>query len=432
MAPPKKLQKSNGRDESVKHFKLNRPNKPNKPNKPSKPGKPNPRTSKSRPPAPDAPRLHRHRAPADMSAEQWQRALREQFGREQDFGLENLGEDAFFSDFRVSNPVSRSRWMVTIRGAAPGDNHCTCPDFANSGLGLCKHIAFTLARLSAKRGGKAALARGAAPAASEMHLVPGRRRQARLRLGSACPPRLAALARERFDAGGLIDAARHAEIDAFIAAAKAEGHELRVRDEVFDAMAALRDAARRRALVAAAFPLGAKDKALHQLLKARLYPYQAEGALFAACAGRVLLGDEMGLGKTVQGIAAAEIMARHLGVQRVLVVCPTSLKHQWQREIQRFAGREATVVQGARVLRQRQYAQALAAAGEDGAEGTDGADRAGGAGPARPQRKPVAGRPLNLLVTSYDSLVRDIDLIEAAPPELLIVDEAQRVKNWNT
>jgi|GEM_PF-6773859 SNF2 family DNA or RNA helicase len=45
----------------------------------------------------------------------------------------------------------------------------------------------------------------------------------------------------------------------------------------------------------------------------------------------------MGLGKTIQAIAATEILAQHFGVSRVLVICPTSLKYQWQSEIARFA-----------------------------------------------------------------------------------------------
>lgn len=40
------------------------------------------------------------------------------------------------------------------------------------------------------------------------------------------------------------------------------------------------------------------------VLKTKLLPYQARGALFAACRGRVVLADDMGLGKTVQALAA--------------------------------------------------------------------------------------------------------------------------------
>ena len=78
------------------------------------------------------------------------------------------------------------------------------------------------------------------------------------------------------------------------------------------------------------FPRGADDPQFRKLLKVPLYRYQAEGALFAVRAGRALIGDEMGLGKTAQAIAAADILARYMGVSKVLVICPTSLKYQWQ------------------------------------------------------------------------------------------------------
>jgi hypothetical protein len=153
------------------------------------------------------PRLSRTRRPTELPAADWQAALRRQFGREQHFGLENLGAEPVFSEFRVHNPASGSRYRVAIRGLAPGQNFCSCPDFATNDLGTCKHIEFTLARLQARRGGKAALARGFHPAYSEVWLDYAGLRRVRFRVGTECPPALLAQARSVFDAGGRLGAA---------------------------------------------------------------------------------------------------------------------------------------------------------------------------------------------------------------------------------
>src|SRR5205814_1871309 len=79
----------------------------------------------------------------------------------------------------------------------------------------------------------------------------------------------------------------------------------------------LLDATDRARRVFEAFPRGGRSAAFKDLLRVPLYDYQRDGALFAARAGRSLIGDEMGLGKTVQALAAAEIMARLYGVERV-------------------------------------------------------------------------------------------------------------------
>ncbi len=349
--------------------------------------------------APAEPRLSRTRRPEALPVADWQAALRRQFGREQPFALRNLDAEPVFSTFRVDNPDSGTQYLVTIRGLAPGHNQCTCWDYATNHLGTCKHIEFTLARLQARRGGKAALARGQAPAHSEIRLDYLGARQLRLHPGTACPPKLLTRARLSFDpsAGWALPWSRLGDVGTLVRAAQAAGHELRVGNDVWAFIAQVRDAERRQQKLAQAYPKGAHDKALHKLLKARLYPYQAEGALFAARAGRALLGDEMGLGKTVQAIAAAELMARHFGVRRVLVVCPTSLKHQWKAEFARFAERPAQVIHGLRAQRQGQYAE-----------------------------------DTFCRIVNYEMLARDADLIDAWAPELVIADEAQRIKNWNT
>jgi hypothetical protein len=66
--------------------------------------------------------------PAGLAPEAWQAALRRQFGREQNFVLENVGDEPVFSEFRITNPQSGGRYRVAIRGIAPGDNYCSCPD----------------------------------------------------------------------------------------------------------------------------------------------------------------------------------------------------------------------------------------------------------------------------------------------------------------
>ena len=361
--------------------------------------KPAPKVKPGKPARLTEPRVSRTRRPPNLEVADWQTALRRQFGGEQDFGLENVGSEPLFSDFRVHNPASGMRYRVAIRGRAPGLNFCSCPDFATNHLGTCKHIEFTLARLEARRGGRAALASGFQPTFSEIWLDYAGARHVRFRASAACPPALLAQAKSLFDAhtGWALPWNRLDGLEPLLQAAQHSGHELRCHDDVWQFVAQIRDGERRQLALAQAYPKGAKEKALTGLLKVKLYPYQAEGALFAARAGRALLGDEMGLGKTIQAIAAAELFARHFGVQRVLVVCPTSLKHQWRCEFARFTERKAQVIHGLRAQRQLQY------------------------------REDVFCK-----ITHYETLARDADLIDAWAPELVIADEAQRIKNWNT
>ena len=96
--------------------------------------------------------------------------MRRQFGRDQQFKIANEGEHPYFSEFQVTNPQSNNAYRVLIRGASPGDNFCTCGDFATNSLGTCKHIEFTLGWLENKRGGKKALEEGFQPAYSEVIL----------------------------------------------------------------------------------------------------------------------------------------------------------------------------------------------------------------------------------------------------------------------
>jgi superfamily II DNA or RNA helicase len=347
--------------------------------------------------SPKEKKLSHLRKPDHLTLEEWQTALRRQFGREQQFELENLGTRKVFSEFRITNPATKSDYRVTIRGSHPGDNFCTCPDFVTNTLGTCKHIEFTLAKVEASPAAQATLRSGFQPPYSEIVLKYGAQRQVRFLVGTECPPVLAGLAAEFFNSDRTLRLEAFATFDKFLSQAARYHHDLRCHEDALAFIAEVRDAADRCRRIDAAFPKGIRSPAFTKLLKTDLYDYQRQGALFAARAGRSLIGDEMGLGKTIQAIAAAQIMAQLLGVARVLIVCPTSLKHQWEREITKFSARSAAVINGLHARRQQ-----------------------------------IFSADSFFKITNYDTIHKDLDLITAWAPDLVILDEAQRIKNWNT
>ncbi len=332
-----------------------------------------------------------------MSLEAWQRALRRQFGPEQRFLLKNTGGHPLFSEFEVTNSESRNTYRVAIRGSEPGNNFCSCPDFATNTLGTCKHIEFTLERLGRTRANRQTLARGFEPPCSEVYLHYGAQRQVRFRPRADAPAELTRLAARYFDGRGALRAEAFAQFETFLSTAARLDPDLRCYEDALGFVAQVRDAERREKVLAEAFPRGIRSAAFKNLLRVPLYDYQREAALFAGRAGRCLIGDDMGLGKTIEAIGAVEIMARHFGVERVLVVCPTSLKHQWEREIARVIDRPVRVIGGFRRGREEEFrAESF------------------------------------YKITNYDTVHRDLDLTAAWSPDLVILDEAQRIKNWNT
>ena len=138
-------------------------------------------------------------------------------------------------------------------------------------------------------------------------------------------------------------------------------------------------------------------RALHTL-KQSLYPYQREGVDRFFAEGRLLLADDMGLGKTAQAIAACHALWHTGRVRRGLIVVPAALKPQWLREWQAFTDAPAAVVEGTPSERRAAFE----------------ACRRG------------------FLLGNYEQLIRDIDVVREWTPDIVVLDEAQRIKNWAT
>ena len=133
-------------------------------------------------------------------------------------------------------------------------------------------------------------------------------------------------------------------------------------------------------------------------IKTELYPYQKEGIGFALFKKGAIIADEMGLGKTIQAIGTAILKKNIFGFSKALIVCPASLKEQWKKEIEKFTDEHVIVVSGTPAERERLYVN-------------DG----------------------NFFyVVNYETVLRDHQAMNKAGFDILILDEAQRAKNFET
>jgi hypothetical protein len=143
---------------------------------------------------------------------------------------------------------------------------------------------------------------------------------------------------------------------------------------------------------------GAEIREAFRGMKRPLYPYQREGVERFLAAGRLLLADDMGLGKTAQAISCCDILKRSGRIRRGLIIAPASLKPQWAREWGIFSELPVEVVDGAPDERHAYYAK----------------------------------RREGFLIINYEQLLRDLEIVKEWSPDLVVLDEAQRIKNWAT
>ena len=305
-----------------------------------------------------------------------------------------------FGDYEVVRTDTEDAvpYVVELRSRTEAVNSCTCPDFRKNFLGTCKHIErVMLGRRRPRRGEPEASLR------TELFMTRSPY-EPLLRLGTALAADKARVLAKHVDSQGRLLKPGAAALAALIEACEADAKpqdasRVRVSSEVREhqqRMESLERLAQARE--------GLRDELVASqgtmpFLKQPLYPYQIDGMLHLAFKGRAMLADEMGLGKTVQAVAAAAVMRESMGVRRVLVVAPASLKTEWEEQVRTFTDLPQEVLFGGRPTRLLRYRHTSTF----------------------------------FLIANYEQVLRDYREINLVlRPDLVILDEAQRIKNWRT
>ncbi len=304
--------------------------------------------------------------------------------------LQSMNPRELWTDYIITSYASGKSYRIALRGWEPGESFCSCPDFRKNTLGTCKHIIYSLDKVGRK------FKKAVRETSAEIKDICVYLRYDRgLQLGLLVPNDLSReIAKHLAPYKGktirnikeLIRSIRRverlgAEVIIYPDAEEYINQKL-FQERMSETVTEIR-----------------KDPKNHPLrktlLNTELLPYQLDGIAFAAGAGRAVLADDMGLGKTIQGIGVAELLSRHASVAKVLVICPASLKSQWRIEIKRFSNRSCRLVLGSAKERPAQY-----------------------------------DSDSFFTVCNYEQVLRDFLSIERVRWDLIILDEAQRIKNW--
>lgn len=319
------------------------------------------------------------------------------------FQIEPLPQgDDFFGSYQVGSDGGQT-YRVEIRSLTDLVNSCNCPDHRINGLGTCKHIEATLNRLQYRR--KRTFKHAADKGSPYIEIFLDRRdQQVRIewpRGGSRRSKARDLLVPLFGDDNTLVGEplnklpAMQRAINASHAAVR---RKIRVSNELNTWLETLdRQEQQHRSRQHFETEVTTGNMSL-DLVKHRLYPYQQEGMLHLAFTSRALLADEMGLGKTVQAIAACELLRRTRDIRRVLVISPASLKGEWEEQIGKFTELPSHIVQGPRAQRLQQYKKSAF-----------------------------------FFLANYEQIRPDVEEINTTlMPDVIILDEAQRIKNWQT
>jgi hypothetical protein len=289
-------------------------------------------------------------------------------------------------------------YTVTVYNPAEQSGHCTCPDFATNHLDTCKHLIFAYNQLSKD---KNFLQQAETEQFPFVHFTWNSR------LGRPCcyyeklPADSSHIQEVRkklqtlFNEKGVYTRDSATSLYRLYSDFSDDVEALQFDERLLERM---EEELYEKEMNKLEKQLNKKGELDLSFLQTSLYPYQLEGVRFAVFNRSAIIADEMGLGKTLQAITAAIVKSRIFGFQKVLVISPSSLKSQWEQEIRKYTDASAVVVSGSRKQRHSIYFESTAL----------------------------------FKITNYEAVLRDNTTISRWGPDFVILDEAQRIKNFET
>ncbi len=336
-----------------------------------------------------SPKISYINKPENISVQEWQVKLRQQAAENEQLAISCVDDKLCPGEYEVRNPQTANTYKVVYRGAKSEWNYCSCMDFKTSRLGTCKHVEAVKKWISSKRRLRV---HQQIPPYTSVYLSYRDERCVKIRIGTDNHETYSALAKKYFDSQNTLKPTSFIKFGSFIEEATQISDTFRCYADAVKFIVEKREKTNRKMLLEKY-----DDTALDSLLKVKLYPYQKEGIRFATRAGKAIIADEMGLGKTIQAIGTAELLRKEGLIVSTLIICPTSLKYQWRSEIMKFTDAEVCVVEGNHLKRKEAYQ-----------------------------------RPEPYKIVSYNSACNDIKILGSLQTDMLIMDEVQRLKNWNT
>jgi superfamily II DNA or RNA helicase len=281
-------------------------------------------------------------------------------------------------------------YTVTLHNPAKGQGHCSCPDYLTNHLGTCKHLIFIKDTFKRKRDFKKRLARERFPFVDIFWDSVNEQPRLFAEMSRSKVKGINGKLSGCFDSDGFFVGKDLSDLLPLVGSLNGNKR-IRVQETV---LVRLEEFLQKRQMTELAHKITVPDLNL----KTQLYPYQQDGVQFGLFKKAVLIGDEMGLGKTLQAIVLAILKKEIFGLGKVLVITLASLKEQWKREIERFTDERAAIIVGNPKKRQEIY----------------------------------YGDESFFKITNYEAVLRDVTILARFKPDLVILDEAQRIKNFST